>query len=178
MGLTPTLAPSPSSMVLGFLCKRKPFTYNHQGLKCCGVGPRGLYETKCRMEVSGTPTVRLMHQSLGALPPSLLRARLASGEPGTLILPFCLCSSFLPPIRHSLAPSPFLEASSPLPPRGPLSPPARAHPFPVPPQLRLHSRWKVSLKMGGSFFLPGGPRKPKTSGEVRGGLSGLWQEGK
>lgn len=49
-------APSPSIMVLGFLCKRKPFTYNHQGLKCCGVVPRGLYETKCRMEVSGTPT--------------------------------------------------------------------------------------------------------------------------
>lgn len=173
-------APSPSIMVLGFLCKRKPFTYNHQGLKCCGVVPRGLYETKCRMEVSGTPTTPHRPSYApkpGGPAPISFRACLASGEPGTPIPPFCLCNSFLPSIGHSLS----VPSWRRLPLSGRGAPLARrlgpTHFLCRPNPASTRSRWKVSLKMGGSFFLPGGPRKPKASTEVRGGLSGF-QEGK
>lgn len=78
--------------------------------------------------------------------------------------PFCLCSCFLPPKEHSTSSRALPGGAFPSPAEGPLGPLAQAHPFPVPPQLRPHLGWKVSLKIGGSFsFLPGGPGRAKAS---------------
>lgn len=157
-------APSPSIRVLGFLCKRKPFTYNHQGLKCCGVVPRGLYETKCRMEVSGTPTTP--HRPSYAPKPGGPAPISPSGlvwPLGSLGHPYPLSAS------ATLSSHPLGTHSVPSWRRLPLSgrgaPLARrlgpTHFLCRPNPASTRSRWKVSLKMGGSFFLPAGQESPK-----------------
>lgn len=131
--------------------------------------------------VSGTPlTARLMHQSLGLCLHLSSRASLASGRPGTLKLHRLLPLQLFPPTHRALTTSQALSGGAfPSPAEGPLGRWVRAHPFPVPPQLRCDSGWKVSLlKMGGSSFLPGGPGTWKTQSEWgRGvGLPGLCPE--
>lgn len=111
-------------------------------------------------------TARLMHQSQGALPPSLLQGLSGLWGAWDTHTPFLPLQLF-PLIHWALTLSPFLEASSPLRPRGPLGPPAGAHPFPVPPQPRLHSLAVESFSQDGRLLLP--PRRAKKAQSECGG---------
>lgn len=96
------LAPSRRGVVLHVLCKRKPFIYNPKGPKYC----RGS-QAVCLGPQSPLSAPGISCTKSGALPPSPLQG--LSGLWGGLghhDIIFCLCSSFLPPIGHSLASRP------------------------------------------------------------------------
>lgn len=131
-----------------------------------------LYEVKCRMGGVWDPN----HPSQPVLCTKAWGSALIS--PSGLFWPLGGLGhqplQLFPPTHSALSRSQALPGgafSSPA--KRPLGLRVRAHPFPVPPQLRPQSGWKVSLlKTGGSSsFLPGGPGKPKASGE------GCWAPG-
>lgn len=146
-----------------FSCKRKPFTCNSGGFKCDG-GARwpvrrrpGASGTQSPLSKAGSLNTRTEARGPAPIsPPGLVWPLLAGPGPAQLH-PILLLQLF-PPTQRALTSSQALpEGAFPSPAEGPLGPRAPAHPFPVPPQLRPHSGWKVSLKIGGSFsFLPGG----------------------
>lgn len=88
--------------------------------------------------------------------------------------PFSFCSGFLPLKEHSLAPRPFREAPSPLPPRGPRpkgSGPPISCAAPTPPLFGVES-FSQDRRF---LLLPSRREGPKQVG-VGGGLPDLWPE--